>query len=97
MRPRSAFTLIELLVVVSISAILATILLPTLSRIRESALRTTCANGLRQVAMATTGYAKGAGRTRTALQPASARCLWVRRSLWALQRRGCRITHALTV
>jgi prepilin-type N-terminal cleavage/methylation domain-containing protein len=47
-RPR-AFTLIELLVVVGIIAILIGILVPVVSRVRESGRRTLCASQLRQI------------------------------------------------
>ncbi len=47
----NGFTLIELLVVVAIIGILLAILLPVLSRTRESARRATCASNLKQIAM----------------------------------------------
>jgi len=67
-RATRGFSLIELLVVISIISILVALLLPTLSRARQSAQAAVCANTLRQLANADMIYANDHGRLLPALK-----------------------------
>jgi len=57
-RPSRAFTLVELLIVVAIIAILVTVLVPSLGRVRRMTQSVLCLSNLRQFVIAAHNYAR---------------------------------------
>ena len=67
-RRSAGFTLIELLVVISIISVLASLLLPSITVLREKANRTSCGSNQRQIFSMMLAYADEAGRWPQASQ-----------------------------
>lgn len=77
----NAFTLIELLVVISILAVLASLLLPAISMVRDSAKLIQCQSNIRQIGMAHLAYAND----NDGLLPADTPASWQPADCWTIQ------------
>ena len=55
----SAFTLMEMLAVVTVIVVLAALLIPVLSMVKNASVRISCANNIRSISLASLAYAQG--------------------------------------
>ncbi len=77
------FTLVELVVVISIIALLAALLLPTIGMVRGAARSTACANNLRQAALGLIGLDGDNGKLPSAIDfPTVWSSGWSKRGDW---------------
>jgi len=81
-----AFTLVELLVVITIIAILASMLLPALSRAKESARRAVCISNLRQCGLALILYGEAYNHYPHQREPVSGNPLPDTATVWTSRR-----------
>ncbi len=85
---RRGFTLIELLAVIATIAILASLLLPILSRVKVKAQRTACSSNLRQLGLAWVMYYTDSEDFLVESYPANNPYVWVQGDMTKLSEAG---------
>jgi prepilin-type N-terminal cleavage/methylation domain-containing protein/prepilin-type processing-associated H-X9-DG protein len=84
---KRAFTLIELLVVIAILAMLAALLLPTLSAAKRKSQETGCRNNVRQLTLASYMYATDSGSHAAYTNAQDPNILWMGSDYYAKTRK----------